>query len=302
MRIIFCSEPFATPVRVDSLYEDEAEAARAAGFDTSLVNFESLTDDLDAVQATRRVAAASPPEDAIYRGWMLRPERYEALYDALLAKGVRLINAPAEYRHAHYLPESYEAIAEMTARSVWLPPDGDLDTNLLWPLLAEFGDGPMVVKDYVKSQKHHWDEACFIPSASDRPAVERISSRFLELTGPALNEGLVYREFVELEPLSQHSRSGMPLTKEFRLFVLDGHVLASAEYWEEGDYGETVLPLASFEGVAAGVRSRFFTMDIARRKDGEWMIVELGDGQVAGLPDRADVSAFYAALATALNS
>ncbi len=36
---------------------------------------------------------------------------------------------------------------------------------------------------------------------------------------------------------------------------------------------------------------------VAKRVDGGWMIVELGDGQVAGLPARADVSAFYHALA-----
>ena len=37
-------------------------------------------------------------------------------------------------------------------------------------------------------------------------------------------------------------------------------------------------------------------MDVAKRVDGGWMIVELGDGQVAGLPERADVGAFYRAL------
>ncbi|MGH2386983.1 MAG: ATP-grasp domain-containing protein [Chloroflexota bacterium] len=37
-------------------------------------------------------------------------------------------------------------------------------------------------------------------------------------------------------------------------------------------------------------------MDVARRTDGEWTIIELGDGQVAGLPESADGLAFYAAL------
>ncbi len=32
------------------------------------------------------------------------------------------------------------------------------------------------------------------------------------------------------------------------------------------------------------------------RVDGSWMIVELGDAQVAGLPERLDATAFYAAL------
>ena len=37
-------------------------------------------------------------------------------------------------------------------------------------------------------------------------------------------------------------------------------------------------------------------MDVAQRRDGEWLIVELGDAQVAGLPERADVRAFHQAL------
>lgn len=48
------------------------------------------------------------------------------------------------------------------------------------------------------------------------------------------------------------------------------------------------------------VQSRFFTMDVAKQVDGGWMIVELGDGQVAGLPDRAEVVTFYHSLAQRL--
>jgi len=34
-------------------------------------------------------------------------------------------------------------------------------------------------------------------------------------------------------------------------------------------------------------------MDVAKTKNGEWIIIELGDGQVAGLPDKADRLQFY---------
>jgi hypothetical protein len=34
-------------------------------------------------------------------------------------------------------------------------------------------------------------------------------------------------------------------------------------------------------------------MDIAKTKNGEWIIIELGDGQVAGLPDKVDKLQFY---------
>jgi hypothetical protein len=43
------------------------------------------------------------------------------------------------------------------------------------------------------------------------------------------------------------------------------------------------------------VPSRFFTMDVAQRADGSWMIVELGDAQVSGL-QTADATKFYQAL------
>ena len=52
-----------------------------------------------------------------------------------------------------------------------------------------------------------------------------------------------------------------------------------------------------FAEIAAAVRSRFFTMDVARRVDGDWMIVELGDGQVSGLPNEQDARVFYQFLA-----
>ena len=68
-----------------------------------------------------------------------------------------------------------------------------------------------MLKDFVKSRKHEWAEACFIPSASDRASVERVVRRFLELQDDDLSEGLVFREFVEFEPLGRHPKSGMPL-------------------------------------------------------------------------------------------
>jgi hypothetical protein len=163
-------------------------------------------------------------------------------------------------------------------------------------LLSPFGVGPVIVKDFVKSQKHAWSEACFIPSAADRDVVERVVRRFLQLRGDDLYGGLVFREFVDFAPAGTHARSGMPLTEEFRVFVLDGEPVYTVEYWEESDYrGSPSLEL--FRATRERIGSRFYTMDVARRRDGVWMIVELGDGQVAGLPERADPLSFYRALA-----
>jgi hypothetical protein len=295
MRLVFCSDPFDIK-RPDAVYGDEVAAAKTLGIETALIHFEALVHEDDPERAVQRVPPASNPETGFYRGWMLTPGKYRQLYEALASRGVRLINDPVAYIHCHYLPESYSLIEAHTPPTVWMKTGPEVSIDAVMKLLQPFGSRPVIVKDFVKSRKHEWNEACYIPSAADRPAVERVVRRFLELQGEDLNEGLVFREFVEFEPLSLHSRSGMPLTREFRLFFLDGKLMSQMEYWEEGDYSGDVPPVEQFLDVGKAVKSRFFTMDVAKRVDGDWMIVELGDAQVAGLPETADVLDFYTKL------
>lgn len=294
--LLFCSDPLKHR-QPDEAYAAEVEAAQRAGFAYALVDFEALVDERDPDRAIRAVPQQPEPCQALYRGWMLRPEQYTQLYDALAARDLRLLNDPVAYRHTHYLPESYALIEGSTPRTVWLSTGPDVEMDRVMEALRPFGDAPVIVKDYVKSRKHEWAEACYVPSAADRAAVERVVRRFLELQGDDLNEGLVFREFVNFRPLTAHSRSGMPLTKEYRVFVLDGEPLYTVPYWEEGVYDADPPPLDAFREVMRSIRSQFYTMDLAQRMDGEWLIVELGDGQVAGLPDRTDFAAFYTTLA-----
>lgn len=295
--IVFCEDPLI-PRRPDSMYEAEVTTCDTLGLRYVVISYEALVNEKRPSKAVRLVAEQQPRDIGIYRGWMLRPEYYEQLFNALNAQGISLINTPQAYKHAHYLPESYSVIETFTPESVWLKVDNGISIDEIMRLLARFGESPIIVKDFVKSQKHYWEEACFIPSASDRDAVERIVNRFLELQGDDLNEGLVFRKFIALEPLTTHSKSGMPLTKEFRVFVLDGSPFFVSEYWEEGDYENLSVPLDQFRSIMQSVQSRFFTMDVAQKRDGQWMITELGDAQVAGLPEKANPRTFYKALTT----
>lgn len=104
---------------------------------------------------------------------------------------------------------------------------------------------------------------------------------------------MVFREFIELEPLAGQTRGGLPLTKEARIYFLDSQPLVALDYWPEVGYGDARPPLDEFTQVAATIPCRFFTMDAALRATGDWIIVELGDGQVSGLRDQADVPDFY---------
>jgi len=296
VHVLFCSDPFDAALP-DEAYAAEAAAAEAAGLTLGLIDYEALVAG-DLPRAIRKVR--DPHPQALYRGWMLKPAHYGALHAALARREVHLVTTPAAYRSSHYLPDSYPAIEAWTPRSIWLSREDGLGLDRVMAALACFEGGPLVLKDYVKSYKHAWEEACFIPDSADRAGVERVVSAFLEWQGEELNEGLVFREFVELASIGAHPQSGMPLTKEYRAFVWRGEVVAIYPYWEATSYEDTELPLGWLEEVVSGVESPFFTLDFAQRRDGGWLVIELGDAQVAGLPPSAEPEAFYAALAAGL--
>jgi hypothetical protein len=287
--ILLPCEPFNAR-EIDPDFEPERQAAKATGLETALIDHSRV------LEGAATAAVARTPEGAglaVYRGWMLKPNQYEAMHAALLSRGIALINTPQQYRTCHYLPESYAWIDGHTPRSVWFRLDGTLDLERLKETLAPFADSSLVVKDYVKSQKHYWQEACFIPAASDLPAVERVVRKFLELQGDDLNEGLVFREFVPLKIVGTHPKSGMPLAAEFRIFWLLGKPILSHRYWGDLTTFDAPLPWAELTPIAERIPSRFFTMDVAFLADGGWTIVELGDGQVAGLPSAELAPEFF---------
>jgi hypothetical protein len=292
-RVLFCADPLNAR-HPDESYRREAIAATDAGFGVDLIRIERLVDDADANGAIRSVRLAQGNETAFYRGWMLSPAQYSSLYSSLRARDITLVNTPEQYRHCHYLPHWYSTLEGQTPRSIWLHASELHEPGRLAAALAPFEASPLIVKDYVKSRKHDWAEACFIPAANDFAAVERVVHRFIELQGDALAEGLVFREFVALRSAGSHPKSGMPLAQEYRLFFLDGRCLTVAEYWESTEYGGAELvPIDHFTALASRIASRFFTMDVALTHDGRWIVVELGDGQVAELPARVDAALFY---------
>ena len=125
------------------------------------------------------------------------------------------------------------------------------------------------------------------------------SAASFNFKGTTSTKVLVFRAIYFPRAGCTHSRSEMPLTKELRIFFLHGDPITIAPQWEEGNYAATVAPLHQFQEAAGKIKSRFFSMDVAQKKDGEWLVIELGDGQVAGLPGQADKDLFFQALANA---
>lgn len=93
----------------------------------------------------------------------------------------------------------------------------------------------------------------------------------------------------------------MPLVNEYRTIWLKGldAPLIELPYWDANEVEASVPVSVSrppdhlFLEVVESIQSNLFTLDMAERADGEWLIVECGDAQVTGLPEHADVEDFY---------
>ena len=284
MKLLFCEDTLNSN-NVDTAFIEEYEAAKNNDFYVLLYNFEK--------KLLRKKKANNETEIIIYRGWMINPTEYKILYDDLLAKNYRLINNPIEYQNCHYLPDSLKFIEKYTPKTIFQKIENKNDVDILVEKTKIFNGNSVIVKDYIKSEKHYWDTACFVANSNDKIKLTMIINNLIELRGDYLNEGIVVREYIELNNLTKHSKSGMPLSEEYRLFFYKNELLCIFNYWDEGDYNIEKPNTKHFEEIAKGIKSNFFTMDIAKDKNGNFIIIELGDGQMAGIPEKEDKDLFY---------
>lgn len=289
---LFCADPLRLS-RPDPQFADELAAARAAGGRIALLDHDALLAG-DAAGAVARVARDSGPY--WYRGWMIPSGRYAELEAALAARGCTLLTGAAGYRRAHELPGWYEEFGGLTPRSVWctLAPGAPAPTaDELAGLAAPLGPGPGIVKDFVKSRKHEWFEACYVPELADREQLASVVGRFVELQGAFLTGGLVLRAF---EPFVAGG--------EARVWWVEGEAVLTTAHPDTPDTPnvpdrDPIRELPSLREAVGRLGLRWVTTDLALREDGVWRVVEVGDGQVSGLPAGAEAGELFASLTAA---
>ena len=284
INFLFCNHPLY-PKRVDEDYEGEFQAA-SRDRSCALFSYENLENGELSLYGDDIYGLT------VYRGWMMKPEMYRLFYDKLEAKGIILINTPEEYERYHMLPGWYVDFKEFTARSLW-EDKGSLSSAME---MTKGLTGPYIVKDYVKSRKHEWYDACFIPEIDDRENAEKIIGNFLDRQGDDLVGGVVLRKYENLKQIGFHEKSRMPISEEYRLFIFAGKIIIMDDYWQaDKGAGFNEDELVWLNEIAKKVKSNFVTIDIARREDGRLIIMELGDGQVSGL-QQIKADDFYSSL------
>ena len=242
MRFLYPCDPF-NKKKPDEAYEEDFLATQVAGLSCSLYSAEDFE-----LGEFRPQPSLSEGDEIIYRGWMLTPDTYRKLQNAIEAKGARTLTTSEQYRHCHYLPEWYFLCEDFTPKTVFLGRDADFSSSL-----ESLGWSAYFVKDYVKSLTTSRGSI-----AKDAAEVIEIVALIEKFRGQ-VEGGVCVREYENL----------LPATEE-RYFVFN-----NIAYARDGVVPEIVQIIAS------RIRSPFFSVDIVLNSDGHPRLIELGDGQVS---------------------
>lgn len=231
---------------------------------------------------------ACPKNSLVIGRYSVLPFYRELATDLELA-GSRLVNSVEEHEYIADVGRWVEDLGEWTPKT--------------WTRLEDLPEqGPFVLKGETNSKKNLWSTHMY--AADKRAAVEvwlRLKEDFL------LEHQQIYiRQFVPLRTFMQ-GINGMPITEEYRFFCYGERVLSGGYYWSNYVADLPEVPRASnvpkpfLHAVLRRLRGKatFYVVDVARRADGGWMVVELNDAQMSG-PSEVKPHNLYKALADEL--
>lgn len=205
---------------------------------------------------------------------------WERRLDADVARlGATLLNDGFAYRYAADPMRWSEDLKGLTPET--------------WADFAQLpDDGTCFTVKGASADKGRWERMF---AHSKRAAID-LRSELQRDTGMR-GQTIVARRYVRLERLGTGTGpgplGGCPVSTEFRVFVLDREVVGRGFYWPPEDCTVRDPPPASeipadfLREALARVhpRLRFYALDVARTAAGEWIVIEVNDGQRSGLSE-----------------
>ena len=139
---------------------------------------------------------------------------------------------------------------------------------------------PVFVKGRTRSKKAKGWKHC----VADPPAELTELARVILDAGdmPIIRQCVAFRH-------EQKTGEDFPLGREFRIMLYHDQIMAMGYYWESPDpladltADEKAEISALAQEVARRIKVPFLVVDIGQTVDGEWIVVESGDAQFAGL-------------------
>lgn len=165
--------------------------------------------------------------------------------------------------------------------------------------------GPFVVKGLTNSKKNQWSRCMFAPTKRDalRIGGDLIEDQYIG------QQGVIYRKYIPLETY-EIGINNLPFTNEWRVFCYKDQILSYGYYWSIAT-DNTIQFAKQTGGIDQGIKFvesllpkimpyvNFYVVDIARTLTGEWIVIELNDGQMSGLSEN-DPDELYGNLAKVL--
>ena len=200
---------------------------------------------------------------------------YRELEQDLKVYGSRLINSHSEYEFISNISNWYPVLKDVTPQT--------------WFTLHEIPEdhpGSFVQKGDMNSRKQLWKTHMFAKTRSD---IMTVYGRLLD-DSLLQHQKIAIREFVDLQSDGVNI-IGMPIAKEFRLFILDGKIMSSGYYWSvhEDEVNMNTdpaqIPSEFIDEIISriGDQCRFWALDVGQKTNGEWIVIEMGDAQMNGL-------------------
>lgn len=274
--ILFPSSSY-DPQKVDESLEREYDAVLSANlFDIVIFDGDKWFDENE-LKLNKTVKSSK----AIYRGWMMKPEQYNNFYFKLKEQNINLCTTPEEYEHFHLFPLVYPEFGDDTAKMLVFP-DRKVSFDLVKKSFKRF-----IVKDYVKSVKGTDFPKYFTSDELTQEEFNNWIETFLKYRGKRLTGGICIKEYLDLKKYDD-------CNNEYRIFVANNNIVSISR--NSGQDGTTPEPPAEFYEKYTKMGSHFYTVDVSETQDGNWKVIEAGDGSVSGLSDWQDYNAFFRSL------
>lgn len=286
IKILFPNEPFNRKI-VDSEYADEFQSCKVMGIDTYFYDYDELID---------KVFKTNIEKDddclLIYRGWMLKPQQYSFLYNGILERTngyVTLINSPEQYKNCHCFPNIYKDIEDYTPRIITTKNTTQSSLSILYTKI----NFNYFIKDFVKSIKTENGIEKISKNAMFFDMCNKIKE-FKKERGNLFTGGIVLKEFVNLEKVLYKGNSN---ENEWRAFYLYGKLVDLSNNSNINTILSKItgppIEMVNKVGEILSEKSNFFTVDFAKKINGQWIVLETGDGQVSGLSTDISSLGFY---------
>ena len=189
-------------------------------------------------------------------------------------RGLTPINTGQQHLMASELSAWYPLIQDLTPHSAWFskfPEVEEIEDTFGWPIF---------VKGTRQTSRHNPD-LCI---ARDAEAYRKLIPLYAD--DPILHwQDIAIRELVTLKPLSGKVSGKISPSVEFRTFWWFGVCVGYGPYWYQlPSYSEPDINvgLSLAETAAKRLDVPFLVVDIAKKVDGTWTIIECNDAQESG--------------------